>query len=99
MSLLDDAKAAADAAQKLVADLEAEASATDGGTTDTGTPQEFSAQCISNADGTVIITLTPEVAEAPAASVSDTTVGNAGETTEPAGSVTTDEGPTATGQG
>jgi len=88
MDALDAAKAAVVAAQQVVTDLEGEAPAPA-----PAPSSEFQASAIVNADGSVIVTLTPV---APAA-VSDTATGEAGTVTEVA-SETSDTGPQPTGQ-
>lgn len=79
MSVLNDAKAVASAANQLVSDLEASPAPT------TSAPVEYSSQIVQNADGSVIITLTPS---APVA------VSDGAQTSAPAGDV----GPGPTGQ-
>lgn len=91
MSALDDARSAAaqaqqalDAANLVISDLEAEP------TTGGGEPVDFTAQAITNADGSVVVTLTPT---APAA-VSDAAApaGGDGSGDSPSGVVTSDTG-------
>jgi hypothetical protein len=105
MSSLDDAKSAQaqasqalDAANLVVADLENE-STTGGGVV------EYTAQSITNADGSIVITLTPTTAPATVSDTAEAGSGGgiplspAGGAGSPEGIVTTDTGPEVAGPG
>jgi hypothetical protein len=85
MSTLDDARTAAAAANQVVADLENPDLPAD--SSGPAEPTDFTASAISNADGSVVVTLTPT---APAAVSNEEDSDSSGElsgTSEPAGEV------------
>jgi hypothetical protein len=90
MSTLDDARAAAAAANQVVADLENPDLPAD--PSDPVEPTDFTASAISNADGSVVVTLTPT---APAAVSDEEGSDSSGRPTatdsEPAGEVSEQE--------
>ena len=95
MQLLEEAITKLDELKPVLADYEARAAAADAGSP---TPaEEFSSQVVTNADGSVIVTLTP-TAPAPVSEEPPATVGDTGPSSESGTGEPGPTGPTPTGQ-